>query len=283
MAATSVLWIRSLPPMSPLMVGFVRVTGAAILFLPWFLRHWRQRRPAMRDFRYSVLAGVALALHFGTWIASLAYTSVAHSVLLVATAPLFIIAISLAILRRPIARNKIVGAAIASGGILIIQWQAMSGLAVSLPGANPALGNLLALAGGLFAALYFMLGQEARQTLSTVLHVEVAYSTAAVVLLALSLAAGDASLPPWGSPWLFLGLLILLPTVGGHTIFNWGVRHWGAPVVSLFGLLEPVEASLLALIFLHESLGLATVLGGVVILAGLVVALIENKGLGQKV
>ncbi len=114
MASSAAIWIRYLPGVSPLVIGYVRVGGAALILLPWFwLELVRRGPPAWPELRYSVLAGVALALHFATWIASLRYTTVAHSVLLVATHPMFVIAISLWLLRLPVARNQVVGAAVA--------------------------------------------------------------------------------------------------------------------------------------------------------------------------
>ena len=280
LASSSVLWIRSLPPMSPFMVGFARTAGAALFFLPWFIAHLRRSKPSLRDFRYSAAAGAALGLHFGTWIASLAYTSVAQSVLLVTTHPMFIILLSIFLLRRPIARNQITGSLIATAGIVFIQLRAQGDVMLAVPGADPALGNLLALAGGFFAAIYFLLGQEARRSLSTVLHVEVAFSVAAITLLAMAWFSGDMRLPAPGRAWLHLGLLALLPTIGGHALFNWGIRYIGAPLVSLMGLLEPVGAALLALIFLSEPMGWATAAGGSLILAGLGWALRRPRGDG---
>lgn len=273
MASSAAIWIRFLPGVSPIVIGFIRVAGATVIFLPWFLRELGRQRPPWHAFRYSVLAGVALALHFATWIASLSYTTVALSVLFVATHPMFVIALSFGVLRMPVPRSQILGAGVALMGVLFIQWQNMG---PGIPGSrleDQAFGNLLALSGGFFAAVYMLFSQEARKSLSTILHVEVTYGTAAVVLLLTTLVLGQAPLPPGREPWLYLGLLILVPTLGGHTIFNWGIRHLGATLVSLMGLLEPVESALLALIFLGEGLPFHTVLGGIIILGGLTLAL----------
>ena len=89
MASSSVIWIKFLPDASPLMIGFVRTLGAALIFLPFFLADYRTYRPLPKDFIYSCLSGVALAVHFAAWIASLRYTTVAQSVLFVATSPTF--------------------------------------------------------------------------------------------------------------------------------------------------------------------------------------------------
>ena len=282
MASSAAIWIRFLPGVSPLTIGYVRVGGAALLLLPWFW--WelaRQGPPAWRELRYSLLAGVALALHFATWIASLRYTTVAHSVLMVATHPIFVIAISLWLLRVPVARNQVVGAVVALAGVVFIQWQDLGGDSVVGGASAPALGNLLALAGGLFAAVYLLLGHAARQTLSTIMHVEVTYATAAVVLLLMALAFGVPGPPRSSGPWVYLLLLVLLPTVGGHTIFNWGLRHLGAPLVSLIGLLEPVESAVLALLILGEAVPPATALGAAVIVGGLALAIWRPQTTGS--
>ncbi len=270
MASSAAIWVRFLPGESPIAIAFIRVAGAALLLLPWFWREWRSRGGlSWGELRFSLLAGVALALHFATWIASLQYTTVAHSVLFVATHPMFVIAISVGLLRVPVARNQIVGAMVALAGVAFIQWRDLDFKAPAGLFTGPARGDLLALAGGLFAAVYLLLGREARRNLSTILHVEVTYASAAVVLLAMVLVLRVPLVPPSNSSWIYLALLVLLPTVGGHTIFNWGLRHLGAPLVSLFGLLEPVEAAFLALIILGEGLPATTVLGAGVILGGL--------------
>ena len=282
LAASSAIWIRYLPGVSPIAIGFIRVVGAALILLPWFLRQMAlEGGLSWRDLRFSMLAGVALALHFATWIASLSYTSVAHSVLFVATHPMFVIAISLGVLRLPVARNQIAGAVIALAGVAFIQWQALGGGMAAGVWPHAGLGNLLALAGGLFGAVYLLLGWEARRRLSTIVHTEVTYASAGVVLLLVAVIWRVPPPPLAKEPWLYLALLVLLPTVGGHTIFNWGLRHLGAPLVSLIGLLEPVESATLAWIFLGEAVAPATILGGAVILGGLALAIWRRGPAGQ--
>jgi len=277
MASSSAIWIRFLPDVSPIVVGFVRLSGAALIFLPLFLRELRKRRPTLRQFRFSFLAGAALALHFASWISSVYYTTVAHSVLLGNTHPMFVILLSIFVLRRPVPRNQVIGALIALAGIVYIQWPYLTAGSEQLLQSRHALGNLLAITGGFFGAVYLLFAQEARKSLNTILHVEVTYATGAAILLATALALRQPPLPLTPQPWLYLVLLILLPTLGGHTIFNWGVSHLGAPLVSLFGLLEPVESAILALIFLNEDILMGTAAGGAIIIGGLALAIWQPK------
>lgn len=272
MASSAAIWIRFLPGVSPISIGFIRVAGAAIIFFPLFWREWRRQCIPWREFRYSALAGIALALHFATWITSLRYTTVAHSVLLVATHPIFVIAISIGILRIRVARNQIWGALIAMAGVIFIQWRDLEFRLSEGALIGNTYGNLLALIGGFFAAVYLLLSREARKSLATVLHVEVAYTFAAIVLLLATFTLHIPPIPISTEPWLYLVLLIMLPTAGGHTIFNWSLRHLGAPLVSLFGLLEPVESAIFALLILNEGIRGETILGGITIIGGLALA-----------
>src|SRR6266540_1964915 len=86
----------------PLAVSFYRIALAALCLVPFAAgdagSSWRTLAPRRR--LVLLASGAALALHFATWVASLSYTSVAASVLLVNTAPLFAVAFSWAFLRE---------------------------------------------------------------------------------------------------------------------------------------------------------------------------------------
>lgn len=272
LGSSAAIWIKFLPGASPLMIGFVRTLGAALIFLPFFLADYRTHRPLPKDFIYSCLSGLALAIHFATWIASLKYTTVAQSVLFVATAPIFVIIISIGFLKRPVSWLRIVGGFVALAGVIVVQYPNLTENAIG-GDSQRTLGNLLALVGGFMAAIYIMLNQQARRKLTTMLHIEVTYVCAGLVLLVMALLSGHQLTPTSTDQWLYLMLLILLPTVGGHTIFSWALKHLDATLVSQFNLLEPLEAALLAYIVLGETVDGATLIGGAVILFGLALAM----------
>jgi drug/metabolite transporter (DMT)-like permease len=67
-----------------------------------------------------LLSGIFLALHFATWITSLEYTSVASSVVLVSTIPLWVALFSPFTIHEPIGRAVIVGLILAMlGGVIV--------------------------------------------------------------------------------------------------------------------------------------------------------------------
>jgi len=248
-----------------LSVAFYRVTLASLLLLPFAARDARRSYPTLGRRRVLLLAGagVALALHFATWIASLSYTSIAASVLLVNTAPLFAIALARVFLDEPAPRVVVVATPLALAGAALIAFGDREAAPTSL------FGNLLALAGAVALAAYHVIGRGQRSALPLNAYVLGVWTSAAATLglLALALQA------PFGGfearTWLaFLGLA-LIPTLGGHGLVNKSLRLLPAPTVGLFLLGEPVGASILAWLLLAEVPPESTVVGGVVVLAAL--------------
>jgi len=242
------------------------VAGAPLLAAALLWRRAELGALSARQWAMTAAAGVALALHFGTWIASLELTSVASSVALVTTQPVWVAILSRLFLREPITGRLAAGIALALAGAALI-----GGADVSLDGgALP--GDALALAGAVFAAAYFVIGRGARAQLSLLSYVGVVYPAAAAALV---LAASFAGQPLAGfapRTWLFLLLLGLVPQLCGHSLLNWALRYLPAPRVSLAILMEPVVATLLAIPLLGERPGPLTVLGAAVTLGGIYLA-----------
>jgi drug/metabolite transporter (DMT)-like permease len=257
-----------------LAVASYRVAWATFLLAP-FLRSGPRselRANTWRDWRNLALSGIALALHFALWIASLSYTSVASSVLLVDTTPFFIGVASQWLLRRPCGRSFWIGLTVAFIGCVVVfqgDWSQSS---------DSMRGNLLALGGAVAMAVYLMIGSTARRKLSLLAYVWPVYCTAALTLALSAVAAGVAL---WGFPartQVFMFLVGLVPQSIGHTTYNWSLRWLPPGLVALIGLAEPVGASILAYFFLNESLTLATGIGGCLILAGIYLATSRNSG-----
>ena len=103
-ASTAALLIRfALADGVPsLVIAAYRLVLASLVLLP--LVAWRERavlrRLTAREWGLALASGVCLGLHFGAWISSLAYTSVASSVVLVSTSPLFVAVIAAAFLHE---------------------------------------------------------------------------------------------------------------------------------------------------------------------------------------
>ena len=249
-----------------LAIALWRMTLASAVILPATLA-WggSSSRATRREFALAAAAGGLLALHFGSWMTSLLYTSVANSVLLVNTAPIFVALLAwLSGRDRPTARTWL-AVALASGGAGVIAWGGWADRA-------SLIGNLLAVGGALAMAGYLMLAREAQRGLGYLPYVAVAYGTAALVLWAAVLISGTQ----WHSftlqTWAVLAAMAIVSQLVGHGGYNWSLRHLQAAFVSIALTGEPVLASLLAWWLLDEPIGPRTALGGALVLAGILVA-----------
>jgi drug/metabolite transporter (DMT)-like permease len=256
-----------------LTIAAYRVGLAALLLAPFCA--WKcpkeLSRLGLRDWRAVLGAGFFLAVHFATWIASLDYTSVASSVVLVETIPLWVgILTPLVTGERP-GKATLAGIALSfTGGLLI-------GAGDFALGGRALLGDALALAGGFSGALYIMLGRTVRPRLSLLAYVTTCYGTAGALLWGLVLASKTPfygfSAPTW---WAFAGMA-LIPQVIGHSSYNWALRWFSASTVAVCLLGEPIGSTLLAWIFFGETLTLWKAAGGALILEGIVLAARAEK------
>jgi len=230
-----------------------------------------------RDSFLAAASGVFLSVHFVTWIASLRYTSVASSVVLVATSPIFVALGSALILREKVPGLVWAGTFLSViGGVIIgaADWS-RDGLR---QGPSPFAGDALALAGAVMGGGYFLIGRVLRGRIDTLPYVTAVYSTAAVVLISLALGTKHrfGGYPP--VTYLLFLLIAFVPQVIGHTSFNWALRRFPAPVVAVTILGEPIGATLLAYGILGEPLTVAKAAGGSLILVGVYLALRASPG-----
>ncbi|GEJ56314.1 DMT family transporter [Anaeromyxobacter diazotrophicus] len=211
-------------------------------------------------------AGLALALHFATWVSSLRLTSVASSVALVTTQPVWVALLSRALLGERIAPRVAGGIALAVAG-----GAAMAGGDLAL-GPRALAGDALALAGAVAAALYFVAGRRVRARLSLGAYVGVVYPAAALGLLALALAAGTPLAGYGARTWAALALLAVVPQLLGHSLLNWSLRWLSGTFVAVTILAEPVMSTVLAIPVLGERPTATQLVGGLVLLGGVVLA-----------
>ncbi len=276
--AAPLIRLSSAPPL--VIAGWRLVIAESVLMVLLVWRgDWRVwRRMPARDHLLAAGAGGMLALHFWSWNASLAYTTVAASVVLVNLQPALVVVGSVLLLDERATSRQLLGLAVGITGALLVAvpallgGQPLAGLATSAPlGLPPRLfGNLLALAGAITASLYYLAGRRLRAGLDLVPYVALVYGWCTIVVFALAVANGDALLPWPTRDWAIFAGLAAGPMLLGHTGMNWALRHLPAHVVNLTVLGEPVGASLLAMLIpaIGERPDLWTLLGGALILAG---------------
>ena len=222
-----------------------------------------------REARYSVLAGLALAAHFGTWMPSAQLTSVATATALVATQPVWqgLLALAQGRRLRPVMwvgiGIAVLGAVMATGADL-----STSGRAIA--------GDLLALAGAVAAALYTGLGERARAALSTTTYTLVCYSVCAAALLAVCLVGG-VRLGGYGhTTWLAILGLVVGAQLLGHSMFNYALHKISATTVSMLILLEVPGSALIAWLWLGQVPRAAAYPGLALLVAGVAVVVLGS-------
>ena len=218
----------------------------------------------------ALLAGVLLSAHFATWVPSLSFTTVASSVALVATQPVW--AALLARARgQEVPAQAWLGIGVAVGGAVVL-----TGVDVALSG-RALIGDLLALAGGALAAAYVTVGGEVRQSVSTTLYTAICYSTAAAVLGLLCLGGGQALVGFDGRTWLCLLALTAGPQFLGHSVVNRVLRTTSATIVSVAILFEIVGATLLAWLAFGETPPAGAYPAALLIAAGIVLVVLSGR------
>lgn len=219
-----------------------------------------------------LLAAACLAAHFATWTLSLYLIPVARSVLLVETQPVFVVLGAWWVLDERPSRRTLAFTAVAVAGAVVM----VTGDADAARG--DWRGDLLALAGAAALGAYVLVGRRLRGRLPVLHYTVPVYAAAGALLLLASAAGGETVLVGGGRVWTLFLALAVVPTLCGHTLFNWALRHVPAPVVSVAFLGEVPVASALAFVILSERPDTWTVIGGTIALAGIVGVVLSPTG-----
>jgi drug/metabolite transporter (DMT)-like permease len=270
-----------------LVIAALRLTFAALLLMPVA---WTRHRAEIKKFTgkqiaLGIASGLFLAVHFGTWISSLEYTSVASSVVFVSTGPLWVALLSPMLLNEKLTRAAIVGLALAllGGTVIGLSDACVIQNGIQCPELNQVMqgramwGNFLALAGAWMVTGYLIIGRKLRAGMSLVPYIFLVYGMAAVALLVIMLAAGKSPFgyEPKTYGWIFL--LAAVPQLIGHSTYNWALRYLPAAFVAVTTLGEPIGSAILAFFILSETPAIATIIGGILILIGIYLASRNKK------
>jgi len=246
-------------------VAFIAIVLFARGLPPWRIRLTKSQ------WLLAVLAGVMLAVHFWAWLASLRYTTVASSVVLVDMQPIFVAVLSGVFLHERATGLQWIGIVIAcAGAVVIALGDAGSGGAFT---GSALFGDVLALLGAGFVSVYYIIGRKLRQSLDLWVYIGVVYGIAALVLVGIVAVDPKADLTGYpSSDWLIFIALAAGPMMLGHTGINYALRYVPAFVANIAILGEPIGATIIAWLLpqLHEVPSWATLTGALLIGTGIV-------------
>lgn len=260
---------------SAVALAFWRCLGGALLLAPAAARSGVSSAHLLRCRIPLLVGGLALGLHFATWLESLERTSTAASVTLVTTAPIFVVAGSWLAGRRPSSR-MLFAVAIAVAGAIVLT----GGDLIRNPGSVD--GDLLALAGAVCMAVYLLVGGRLRSELGTASYAAPVYAVAALALIPTALIGGVALTGFDSQTWLAIGAMIVGPQIGGHTVLNHLLGRIGSVLVSMILLAEPIVASLLTWIFFGEVPPSTAWIGTPIVLLGMGLAITATQSAGGR-
>jgi drug/metabolite transporter (DMT)-like permease len=263
-----------------LVIAAARLTIAAVILLPPVFLHYSPEltRLTRRDLALVAASGAFLALHFATWISSLAYTSVANSTVFVTTSPLFVALIAASYLHEKLTPLTWLGIGLALAGSLIVGLSDACAGPTGCPSLSEFVrdegfyGDMLALAGAGAIAVYYVLGRSLRGRMSLIPYIFLTYGSGALVMIGTVLVSRVPfeGIQPRAGAWLLS--LALVPQLIGHSSFNWALKYLPATFVAVTVLGEPIGSVLLAFLLLGETPSLFKLIGGALILGGIVAA-----------
>jgi drug/metabolite transporter (DMT)-like permease len=221
-----------------------------------------------------IAAGIALAVHFGAWIWSLEYTSVAVSTLLVATTPIWTALYDSIVHRRHLTAIAWSAFVIGAAGLVLVV-----GFNATRPpiAGHQILGGILALLGAFAIGAYFILVRKVRSAYGTRAIVTQTYSWSAVALI-VSAAVAHQAPPALSNAQAWGGILAMafVSQLLGHTGMNASLRSFSPSAVAMSTLFEPVIAAVLAFFIFGERLAPLALGGGVLVLVAVAAFLREE-------
>jgi len=265
--ATSPVFVLAAAPLSAFVITFGRMAVGAIWVI--FLgRLYRQPiLPNRADRMLFVGIGLITALHFLSYIASLSFTTIAQSLAIVYTAPIFVALFSATMLHEPISSRKWLGVVVTVAGIAILV-----GFQPQMD-ARMAFGDLLALVSAITFGLYSVAGRSQRARYGLFTYTGTVYGMAALW----ALPAAALTLQPAALTLKSVSAVVaagLIPLGVGHTLYNAALRRTHATIVNLIATQEVTGGIVLGAIFLGQAPLASEIIGAVVALVGIAVVLI---------
>lgn len=254
-------------------IAFYRMLFSCLILLPFFCKGAIKEMKGInkKDWLLCVLAGGFLAFHFILWFESLQYTSVANSTVLVTLQPLFAFFGTYFLFKERISIKGALSVIMAITGGILIGASDFAHDKVAL------LGDVLALIACALATAYFLIGQIVRKRMSLTAYTFIVYGISAIILLVYVLGSGHELVHYPKEEWYLFILLAIVPTLLGHSLFNWAIEWVSTTKISMAILFEPVGAAILAYYLFNETVSAAQLVGALFILIGLSLFILLNK------
>jgi len=261
MFSTSPVFVRWAGDLSPFVITCLRMLiGSGSVYLIGLLSGKRPRL-ARADWPRFALWGLVAACHFALYISSLGLTTVAHSLALVYTSPVWVSLFSWLLLREPLPKRKWAGIAITLTGMAVLSGFEPAWTGRMLVGDTMALGSAVAF--GVYSAIGR--GQRSRYSLWT--YTSGVYGMAGLWLLPAAFLSFEMTEQIDLALLSVLGLGVF-PLAIGHTLYNAALRRLHPTLANIVATQEVTGGVLLSWWLLGERPSLNAVIGAVIMLIG---------------
>lgn len=257
-----------------IVMAFYRMGFSALITVPVALFKDRNRIRSLskKHFALSALSGILLGLHFAFFFTALSYTSVTACTCLIDMEAVLVPIIMFIFMKEHQGLKKWLSIAVALSGALILTFS--DGI-----GNSTFTGNMLALCAGIVVSVYTVLGNICRRDMTTSLYTAIVYLFASVTTFITALFMKE-NVFSYSAKNVILGLaLAVVCTLLGHSVFSWGLKYERPSFISVSKLLEPVFATVLALILIKGETfpKPVTVAGAVLVIGGTILFSVFDK------
>jgi len=258
----------ALRSIEPLAFAYLRICGSAILLL-LFTRPSRKLIERGERIPLVVCSMLGLVLNQIFFVSGLARTTAHEAAILITTIPLFTLAGAVVLKQERLTRAKAGGLLLAAfGALVLLQYRPHAEAAGSV------VGNVLILLNCLSYGLYLVYGRKWMQRFGPLAFIRITFLYAAVLMLPVSLRSiirldwAAVPLPAW---WSLAGVIVG-PTVLAYLLNAWALMHADSSSVAAYTYLQPLFATILAVSFLGEVVGVAAAAAAALILGGVYIS-----------
>lgn len=230
------------------------------------------RRLTWTGLRSSWLGGVLLCGDMAMFFSAVKLTAVVDASFIMAAQPVIVVVAAHRLFGEHLKRRDLI---LIAGALVCVAI--VIGNPISSAAPRSLEGDLLAVGATVFWSAYWLVSKRARSRVDTVTYTAGVTITAAIVMCPIVLLSGQALDHVTKSDWLWISLLAVIPG-GGHALMNWAQPFVDASISSALGAVNPLSASVAAMLILHQRLSSFQIAGGLVALAALACLAIVHRG-----
>lgn len=276
--STAVIWIK-LSSIEPLQLAGLRMLLAALVLSPVFFYVYRKYEGAFtrRHLMRCILPALMLSAHFITWIIGVRFTTAANSTLIINMLPIVMPFVMFWMIGERITRGEIVGTFVAVTGVIVL------GIGSAQTSSAFLRGDLICAFSILFLVAYLALARKNGDFVNIWLYVTPIYAIGGLFTLLVAIPVSGLPKHIPAIEWAYLLGLTLVPTIIGHTLFNWGMRNLRGQLVAVLNLGQFLFAAVLAYFILRERLQGLFFTAAILVITGALVAIRSQPNASTKV